>query len=595
MKRSLIVGFLFLFFLAPLSSRAEAGFAIDSFNSQIEIRPDGRVAVTEEIAVEFHQPLHGIYRDLPVVYRSSDGSELVTTIEDVAVTESGSRAPFTLITSGNSLRIRIGDAATLVSGNHRYAISYLATGVLSSFSNYDELYWNVNGNGWEVPVGSISAHVTLAGSAFTRSLCYVGLSGSTENCQATPGADGSITYSSSRPLQAGEGMTIVAAFPTGTVPILHPQTAQPLPLEWGWLFGAAAAILIIGLSGLSRIWWRKGRDEYYVRKSLNDPEQRETIRPLFGGSEPIGAEYEAPAGLRPGEIGVLMDERADMLDVSASIVDLAVRGYLTITETTGSGLFGKSDYLLTRTAKPDEGLQAFERVLLSRLFSFNESVLISTLRQKFHSALEEVKDLLYAAAEEKKLFVENPGKVRGRYLRNSFLLLVALGIVGFIFITQGGEALLSHVRLSSVILGALVGGGVVTVAAFFFSFAMPKRTAYGREIYRRCAGYRLFVSGTEKYRQPFFENENTFMDVLPYAMVFGVTRKLADAMRDMQLPPSANQWYIGSGPLNVALLANGLDGFSRQLSMAAQSAPSGSGFSGGSSGGGFGGGGGGSW
>ena len=120
--------------------------------------------------------------------------------------------------------------------------------------------------------------------------------------------------------------------------------------------------------------------------------------------------------------------------------------------------------------------------------------------------------------------------------------------------------------------------------------------AYGHELYRQIKGYKLFVSGTEKYRQPFFENRNIFMQVLPYAMVFGVTKKLAKAMEQMGIEPSQPAWYVGSQAFNIGSFSSSMESFSSALSSSIASAPGGSGSGGGGfSGGGGGGGGGGGW
>ena len=109
-------------------------------------------------------------------------------------------------------------------------------------------------------------------------------------------------------------------------------------------------------------------------------------------------------------------------------------------------------------------------------------------------------------------------------------------------------------------------------------------------------GYKLFVSGTEKYRAKWLEEEGLFERVLPYAIMFGVTDKLAKAFKDMGIQPAQPTWYHGVHAFNVSSFTNEVNDFSKSLSSAMASIPSSSGSSGGgSSGGGFGGGGGGSW
>jgi uncharacterized membrane protein len=213
-------------------------------------------------------------------------------------------------------------------------------------------------------------------------------------------------------------------------------------------------------------------------------------------------------------------------------------------------------------------------------------VTISSLKNSFYTDLRKIKKELYKESVKKKFFVRNPESVRTRYLTFAILTMIlagALAIVG-----------------AATLIGIFLGGGfgllLCGIIFAIISFYMPKRTAFGRETLRRAKGYSLFVSGTEKYRQPFFENENTFMQVLPYAIMFGVTKKLANAMKEMGIKPPQPAWYVGTQPFNAFVFATDVDNFSKSLSTTIASVPGGSGSGGGGfSGGGFGGGGGGSW
>jgi uncharacterized membrane protein len=129
-----------------------------------------------------------------------------------------------------------------------------------------------------------------------------------------------------------------------------------------------------------------------------------------------------------------------------------------------------------------------------------------------------------------------------------------------------------------------------------FSRAMGKRTPKGRELYRRIKGYREFVNTAERYRQKFFEQKNLFNEVLPFAIVFGLTKKFAEAMKEIGLKNPELVGYYGAHPFSAYTFTNSVTAFSNSFSSAAASVPSSSGSGGGgSSGGGFGGGGGGSW
>jgi uncharacterized membrane protein len=283
---------------------------------------------------------------------------------------------------------------------------------------------------------------------------------------------------------------------------------------------------------------------------------------------------------------MIMDERADTLDVSATIVDLAVRGYLTIKEVPKQWILGTTDYLLTKKEKPREELLDYEKKLLDELFFEKGEVKLSELKNEFYKSLKKVKKELYKETTTKKLFNGNPDLIRKKYL----LIATVLTVLAFLCFFIASSI------LNSLLLGFSLGFIISGILFMVVSFFMPRKTALGREIYRKAKGYKLFVSGTEKYRQPFFEKENVFMEVLPYAIVFGVTKKLAKAMEDMGIKPPEPAWYVGAAAFNPYRFTNNIDNFSRSLSSAIAAAPGGSGSGGGGfAGGGFGGGGGGSW
>ncbi len=585
--KKIIFFIILLAILVPQLSRASGDFIINNFKSDIVIQPDGKITVEESIDVFFYQPRHGIYRDIPYVYQLPEGDKIYTKIKVNDVTDGTTSIAYTVEDNKANLRIRIGHPDKTVSGSQKYLIRYSVSGALMAFQGYDELYWNITGNDWLVPIEESSATIRLPQEGIVQSACYIGIYKATDSCLIDRINDKTIKFSSPRRLLPGEGLTIALGYEKGMVPIL---TVDP-PKTFAEIFYTPVtlisflSVLAIGIFLVLRLWWLKGRDYYYQRKSLHDPNQKEKVMPL-GAYETIGAEYEPPLGLRPAEIGVIMDERADTLDVSATIVDLAVRGYLTIKEVPKKWIFGTTDYLLTKKKNPREGLLDYEKKLLDELFFEKGEIKLSELKNEFYKSLKKVKKELYKEIAGKKLFNGNPDLVRKKYL----LIATVLTIFAFLcfFITVS--------ILNSLLLGFSLGLIISGILFMIVSFFMPRKTALGREAYRKARGYKLFVSGTEKYRQPFFEKENIFMEVLPYAIVFGVTKKLAKAMEDMDIKPPEPTWYVGAAAFNPYRFTNNIDNFSRSLSSVIAAAPGGSGSGGGGfAGGGFGGGGGGSW
>lgn len=586
---SLLFSIIILIFPQPIF--AQENWVINEFSADITIQQDGVVKVVEKIEVDFSSvEKHGIYRDIPVIYSGDNESKIYTEIDVVNVQQDQNSAEYKLIRDdSNYLRIRIGDADRVISGKHTYVLTYFAKGVLASYDTHDELYWNTTGNYWEVPIQKAVAEVRIPEDGITDVVCFSGFLGERDACKLSKTSRTS-HFESISPLAPGEGLTIVVGYTKGMMPILQierPKTFGEKLLEPESVLLFLFAFLS-GIVGVVLIWWRNGRDFAWNKKQLFDPDAKSYVRPM-GTYEPIIVEYEPPEKLRPAEIGVLMDERADTLDITATIIDLATRGYLIITEVPKKWLFGTVDYDLSTTSKSHDGLISYEKELLSHLFKNRKNVKVSNLKTTFYEELQKVKEKLYEESMAKNLFAANPETTRGKYLAGG----IAIIIFSAILLISGISNEIAFI--TSLGAGFLISGMFLAVA----SQGMPRRSAHGRELYRRSRGYKMFLDRAEKYRQPFFENKNLFNEVLPYAIVFGIAEKFAHAMQEMGVKVQNPSWYHSNTAFNPVLFSSNVHAFSSSMSSAIASAPKSSGFAsgggGGSSGGGFGGGGGGSW
>ncbi len=584
---------------------ADEGWVIESFDVRYTINADGSIDAVETIKADFGSlDKHGIFRYFftrvpcgdPIagaqqpISPCPDGSERRYAYDIKSVTHlDGEPWKYEATNERGKLTVKIGDADIIVNGRQDYVITYSVRGALDAYDDHDELYWDVSG-AWPVSILSFSMTVELPAGAETMAACYQGYGGSDEPCAAE--ATGPvISYASTRELSEDEQVTIVAGWQKGLVRVDPPVTKDLTSFDDFFTFDALefaglAGSALLGLGVVVAAWWRYGRDRAYttVHYLTNDP--TEHTRPLFARRE-IVVEYLPPEDLRPAQMGVLIDERADTLDVTATIVDLAVRGYLHITELPKKGWFGSADWKLTKL-KEDEGLNAFEAKVFNSLFDSKTEVELSDLRYKFAEDLSKAKDLIYGDAMKRKWFAMKPETAKGMWV------LVALGLaalgVGFSAFT----ALLFHRGL--VFLGFIPAAFIL----FIVSRSMARRTATGSEMLRRVLGFRLYIETAETHRQEFNEQENIFARYLPFAIVFECVTKWAKAFEGLEdtAAASTSSWYTGTRPFAPALFASNLQSFSGSVGStlsSTRSSSGGSGFSGGSSGGGGGGGGGGSW
>jgi uncharacterized protein (TIGR04222 family) len=583
--------------VAPAAADAQIGSErITSYDVDIKVESTGSLLITEVIDYDFgFTQHHGIYRDVPVRLGYDSRYERVYPLHVLSVQGSpGTPDKYTLETNNSFKRIKIGDAKKTITGAHRYTIAYRIDSALNGFPDHDELYWNAVGNEWSVPIDRASVHVTTP-VAVTQVACFGSGQGSRLPCDsADHGGDTAAFAEGGR--APGQGVTVVVGFAKGAVP-------APVPvLDERWSFGRAFSatpatgglsllLLVAVVSGFTGLAWRTGRDRQFVGSAVDaafaTEGQEKPVPPSFhglGGTE-IPVEFVPPDGLRPGQVGTLVDEAATTLDVTATIVDLAVRGYLRIDEIEKKGWFGKPDWTLTKL-KAGDGLRPYERSLLDGLFDKADQVELSELRNTFATRLHKVQDALYDDVVAQGWFVGRPDKIRRRWRVVGW---IALSVSVVVLVLVAG---LTHAGL--VALPLVVGGLLLVLGAK----RMPRRTAKGTGVLRRAQGFRRFIDESEKERARFAEQQHLFSEYLPYAIVFGATERWARAFAGLDGELPQPDWYGGSGVFTATAFSHSIDGFAVTTAGTITSTPSGSGssgFSGGFSGGGGGGGGGGSW
>ncbi|HVH62987.1 MAG TPA: DUF2207 domain-containing protein [Candidatus Dormibacteraeota bacterium] len=590
MKTRLLLASLIGLCAASLNSApafADSGWVINSFHSDIHIASDSSLTITEDIRVDFGaQSHHGIFRYIPLRYRYDDSHDRYYTMTVNSVTDGSKPIPYT-VSPGNTELIKIGDPNRTVTGTNRYVITYQLGGVMNSFTDHDELYWNVDGAGWDVPKQSVSATVYIPNGTFQKAACYEGPSGSTEACTfaSSPGA---VTYTAKRQLSSSEQMSVVTGLNKGAVSVPAPfleTRARSFPADAFDLKPANIAVslvlLLIGLGLIARYWWLHGRDRAYLgHYYLADDTVHDAPASVFE-HDPVVVEFGPPQNFRPAQLGLILDERADKKDVTATIVDLAVRGHLTIKE-----VDGQKDWLLTWKGAPVEDLLPYEKALLDGLFAGRQQVKISELKGTFLPTLQVTESQIYTDAMSRRLFRIRPDLMR--------LGIIGVGVV--LILAGAGVAYVLGVGAGWGLPGAAIA--LVGLALIAASHLFSTRTAAGRDLMQHTLGFRLYMTTAEKYRQQFAEKAEIFTQLLPYAIVFGCVNRWAKAFSGIDTTRT-NGWYTGTRPFQAVLIANSLESMNSSLTTAISSAPAargGSGFGGGGfSGGGGGGGGGGAW
>jgi uncharacterized membrane protein len=553
-------------------AQAQRSLAIKRFDATIAVNPGGGVEVRESITAEFTGSWNGIYRMVPVVYRTPQGFNWTLRLHLLGVTDQNG-VPLEVQSSRErhyvKYRIRVPGAEN---ATRTVVIRYRASNGLRFLEDHDELYWNVTGDEWDVPIEAASARIELPEPATgIRAIAFNGVYGSTARDAAVETVGTTVHISMPHRLEFHEGLTAVVGWNPGVIarPTETQQALGFLASNWPLIIPVPVFLAMFGL------WRRVGRD----------PKQL-----------PIAVQYEPPDSLTPAEAGTLMDQSADMRDITATVVDLAVRGYLTIEERDESALLGlikRRDYVFHRLDPSGTGstpLQRHEQQVLNGIFASGATeVKLSDLENEFYRYLPAIKDRVFERLVDRGLYRSRPDRVRSWWLAGT---VVVAGLILSLSVPLSAKLQMSPVPL---VVATLVSGLIV----FGFGRIMPARTAAGVRVLERVLGFEEFLARVEKDRlERVVKTPEMFERYLPFAMAFGVERRWAKAFRDIYREPP--RWYAGPNPSSFSL--DDFSGRLADLSSRAQStmtssprSSSGSGFSGGSSGGGSGGGGGGGW
>jgi uncharacterized membrane protein YgcG len=574
------------------------GEHISRYTVLIEVQPNGTLHVHETITYDFGSASHhGIERDLVARERYDGTYDRRYRITDVqVVADPGTPSALKTTNEGPYVHLRIGDPDRLISGVHRYEIDYGVGGAPRTFTDHDELYWDSIGNQWDVPIDR--ADITIRAPEITRVTCFAGPEHVTLPCDRARTVGARQARFSQAGLGPFSGVTTVVAMPKGTI---QPPPEPILDKRWSaadafslrpLTVGLALGLLVVGLAAVLYLATRRGRDRRFtgsaVDAAMGNTSGEEEPRPLFsrlGG--PV--EFVPPDTIRPGQVGILLDEHANLLDVTASIVDLAVRGWLTITELEPTGFFHRNaDYELTKKEGGKGDLLPYEQKLLHELFKTGSTVKLSELKYQFRAALTKIEDEMYDDAVKQGWFRVRPDKTRRAWTRAAVLVIVVGGGLTFL-------------------LAAKTTFGIVPIAIILVGLAlhaaagvMPARTGKGTAMLSRVRGFRrLFDEGEEDTRSRFAEQHDIFSQYLPYAIVFGCTKKWAKAFEGVDAEQlQTSSWFAGNHPFDALVLAHSIDNFGTTATgtmYASMPSSSGSSGFGGFSGGGGGGGGGGSW
>jgi len=553
---------------------AAKSWRVADFQDNIEVAKDGGAVVSEHITLVFVGEWHGIHRTIPIEYPGPNGTNYELYLDVTSVSDGeGNKLKYesSVAHGARDLKIYIPDA---VDTTRTVEIIYRVRNGMRFFDDHDEFYWNVTGNDWPVPIDHAAATVHFrpeaAGSLSAQA--FTGVYGSTLRDATAKIVGADAMFETNNPLPMRGGLTIDVYIPKG---ILTEPGA--LTRFFWFVFGNPIVFLpLVTLAVMFPLWWYKGRD----------PDPGVSVAPM----------YEPPPGITPAEAGTLLDDTIHPRDITSTIVDLAVRGYIKIEETAEKVLlFTHKDYVF-HLLKPREqwgsDLAPHERVMLENVFAGGEDIRLSSLKNRFYTAVPIIRQDIMSALKGKGIYLLDPESANGYSIGAAIALLIPFGIFQYL----GWANFVNSVPLLIICVP------VAALIWWLFARVMTAKTVKGGRVLVAVLGFQEFMNRVDAERLKLMP-PTTFEKFLPYAMALGVEHHWAQAFAGIIKDPP--QWYVGpgyyGGAFNPIFFSSSMHSMATDMHQVFVSAPrassSGSGFGGGGgggefSGGGFGGGGG---
>jgi len=457
-------------------------------------------------------------------------------------TSEGQENSFTIEQSGGEYKLRWFFPA-LRNESATYVIQYKVHDALRFYDGGDQVWWKAIFGNRPFPVEAGEVRVILNENASEQAArilewaAYINGADARERATAQLAENQQeITFQIDRLLDAGEEFEVRVEFANGfaagevqlwqksadaVVARLAEEAIRQAELEQrsailGLLFGGLGLLFALGgLAGLYMLWYNHGRD-----------------KPVE-----MVADYlpEPPDDLPAGMVGTLLDERVDLEDIIATLVDLAQKGVLTITEKELEGHWGMESDFRYKLVKPniDSSLRSYEQSLLKAVFGQSRKAYQSELNEKFYTHLPSLKREMYEAVTEEGLFEDSPQDVRSVWIFFSVVLLGLAVLTGYVLINTFAE-------MTDAAIFPALGIGVTSIVMMILSNFMPRKSDEGAERAARWQAFRRYLKNIDQYTEM-----NAQKDIwdrwLPYAVAFGFEEELIYKFEAVGAP--APEWY----------------------------------------------------
>lgn len=495
--------FLALFALSPELLLAQQE-AFDNYTVNLTVNADGSLDVTETITVTTTGNVvkRGITRSFPLRSQVEDTRARSQSYTNFSVRRDGREEPFHTDKNNGYLTLYAGERDVFLDpGTYTYEISYRSPDQVYFSETIDEISWTAIGTENALPVRQAAVTVRVAaGVTPTQWACYTGSVGSQARDCTSERVGSVVRFQADGPLPPGQGLTVAVGWPTGFV-------EQPEPPGWamsngGWIIGFTG--LLGALFYAFNAWQRYGQDP---------------------PSPPVQLRFSPPGDYSPAELGYLATGISNYQFVVASLVELAQKGYVDITETKKEGFFfDKEFFVLTPCGKvPDPGeLPPEQQELYDRLLRDGDPI---ELDGKYNSQLQK------AVSAHNKFLT----KKHRAFLTEGNNGWKILPLVGILVATIVGTALLLGTDASGYALPLLILLGIVFVVGIpLFGWLIRKPTPEKLRLRAEIKGLKQYFSLSKKEHDqhpdaPEMTKEH-YQQLLPYAIALGVDNNWSEVL-----------------------------------------------------------------
>jgi len=488
------------------TTHSTADPVVTSYSAQVRVEEDGLLRVAETWKLS---NVTGTFSRFLLTRRHlADDIDHVQQINDLSVKAGGTEKKTEQKVEGDVTSIAVGD----LSGDTQLDVSYTVKGAVAKTLNGTEVQF--------APLSGInltiqSVHVEYSTPETSHIACFVGAIDSNTPCTLAQLAEVAGPTFEQTSLPPGNTVRMTVGFPEGEIAansiVEYRKTfSRAFSTDTAQLL-TAVGLLVLGALALLLLYRFRGRDEV-------DP-RRVVPASLFSLGQDAKINFTPPSDLRPGEVGTLIDERIDPVDVTASIIDLAVRGHLTIIELEHRSEYARPDWELRRVANaPAEELQRYENVLIRAVFGDSDTVLVSELGRQVRANLAQVQDALYDGVVKRGWFNERPDRTR------SLWATIGIGT------TVAGVVL--TVLLAVLSSWGLVGLAIIAVGVglLFMGRHMPAKAPAAGRVLGQIAAIRGELAEMDVSELPADQHAELCSRALPYAVVLGGSERWIDAL-----------------------------------------------------------------